>query len=229
MKKFGIVMSLFMAVLPALAGISSGWSSGLVVAVALPEPRTVPIFLEVPADFVSVPIRVISGQKNTALAYEESRQTIDLISKKAKDSGQFRTSMGVASLSQHRSAFGISSGSWDQPAASADIYLLVPLSKDHDNIFAAGVEAARFVESLNLPGKVKCELGKLQLAVENPEQYRSKLLGLIGQEIKKTREAMASQGSVKVEGLGGSVLLRQADERNVELSLDYTLSITVDK
>jgi hypothetical protein len=32
-----------------------------------------------------------------------------------------------------------------------------------------------------------------------------------------------------VEGLEGSVLVRQADERNVELFLRYTLSITMEK
>jgi len=229
MKKFAIVMSMVVAILPAMAGISSGWSSGLVVVMAVPEVRTVPVSLAVPADFVSVPIRVISDQKNTALAYEETRQTIELISKKAKDGGQFRTSMGVVSLSRHQGGFGISSGSWNQPAASAEIYLLVPFSKDRDNIFSAGAEAAKFIEALTLPGKARYELGALQLAVENPEQYRAKLLGLIAEEIKKTREGVASQGNVKVEGLEGSVLLRQADERNVELFLSYKLSLSIDK
>jgi hypothetical protein len=55
------------------------------------------------------------------------------------------------------------------------------------------------------------------------------LLGLLADEIKKTREALAPHGSVKVEGLEGSVLVRQADERNVELFLRYTLSITMEK
>ena len=222
-------MSLFVAVLSAAAGISSGWSSGLVVVLAAPEPRTVPLFLNVPADFVSVPVRVISDQKNTALAYEESRQTIEMIAKKVKDGGQFRMSMGVVSLSKHEGGFGISSGSWNQPATSADIFLLVPFSKARDNIFGAGAEAARFVEALVLPGKARCELGRLQLAVENPEQYRAKLLGLLAEEIKKARAAVAPNGSVKVEGLEGSVKVRQADERNVELFLSYTLSVTADK
>jgi len=220
---------MFVAVVPAIAGISSAWSSGLVAVLAVPEPRTVPLFLGVPADFVSVPIHVISEQKNAALAYEESRQAIELIAKEVKENGQFRMSMGVVSLSKQESEFGISSGSWSQPAASAEIFLLVPFSKDRDNIFGAGAEAARFVEALSLHGKVRCELGKLQLAVENPEQYRVKLLGLVAEEVKKTREAIAPQGSVKVEGLGGSVMVRQADERNVELFLSYTLSITTDK
>ena len=222
-------MSLLLAMLSAGAGISSGWSSGTVVVVAASQPRSVPVFWMVPADFVSVPIRVISEQKNSALAYEETRQTIELIVKKAKDGGVFRTSMGTVSLSQHQGGFGISSGSWSQPAATAEISLVVPLSKDRDNIFGAGAEAARFVEALVLPGKARCQLGGLQLAVENPEQYRAKLLGQLAEEIRKTREGMGTQGGFKVEGLEGPVQVRQADERNVELFLGYRLSITADR
>jgi len=182
-----------------------------------------------PADFVSVPVRVTSNQQDTALAYEESRKAIDLIRQKVKENGQFRISPGVVSLSQHRSSWGISSGSWSEPAASAEIYLLVPFTGERTNIFQAGAEAARLVEKLDLPGKTRCELGHLQLAVENPEQYRGKLLALISDEIKQTRDAMAIQGAVHVQGLESSVMVRQADDRQVELYLNYSLSLTSEK
>ncbi len=227
MKLFLSMILLAAATVSATAGVSSG--SGSFVVVALPQPRTVAVVLSMPADFVSVPLNVISDQKNAALAYEESRQAIDLISQKAKESGQFRISKGVVSLSQHKSSFGISSGSWSQPAAAAHLYLLVPFTKERDNIFGAGAEAARFVEALHLPGKARCELGNLQLAVDNPEQFRAKVLGQIAQEVQKTREAISANGSVKVEGLESSVMVRQADDRNVELFLNYSLSITTDK
>jgi hypothetical protein len=176
-----------------------------------------------------VPINVISDQKDTALAYEETRQALEMITQKAKEKGQFQTSTGVVSLSQRKGGYGIGSGSWSQPAAEAGIFLLAPFTKERDNIFSAGAEAARFVEVLHLPGKVRCELGRLQLAVDNPEQYRAKLLGLIAEEIKKTREALSADGSVKVEGLESSVMVRQADDRNVELFLNYSLSVSTSK
>ncbi len=75
------------------------------------EPRKMAVSLVMPADFVSVPVRVYSEQKNTALAYGETRDALDMISKKAKQTGDLRISIGVASLSQHRGGFGISGGS----------------------------------------------------------------------------------------------------------------------
>ena len=228
MKKFLLISALVLALFPVKASISSG-SSGPLIVVAIPEPRTVASCIVMPADFVSVPIRVTGNQQDTALAYEESRKAIDLIRQKVKENGQFRILPGVVSLSQRRSSWGISSGSWSEPAASAEIYLLVPFTGEGTNIFQAGAEAARLVEKLDLPGKARCELGHLQLAVENPEQYRGKLLGLISDEIRQTREAMAFQGTVNVQGLESSVMVRQADDRQVELYLNYSLSLTSDK
>ena len=214
---------------PATAGISSGWNSGPIIVLAEPEPRAVAVSFVMPADFVSVPVRITSEQKNTAAAYEETRQTIELITRKAKESGQFRTSMGVVSLSQHRGGFGISSGSWSQPAASVEIYLLVSFPTNTGSIFEAGAGAARFVESLSLPGKTKCELGRLQLAIANPEQYRTNVLDLIREEIKKTRETVAPQGGFKVDGLESPVMVRQLDDRNVALFLNYSFSLVTQK
>ncbi len=214
---------------PALAGISSGWSSGSVIVIAQPEPKAVAASLVMPADFVSVPLRIVSDQKNTAQAYDETRQAIELIGKKAKESVRFRMTMGAVSLSQHRGGYGISSGSWSQPAASSEIFLLVPLSTNSANIFAAGVEAAKFVDALTLPGKTRCEFGTLQLAVADPEQYRGKVLELIKQEMTKTLEALAPQAGIKIQGLEGQIRVGQLDDRNVELFLNYSLSIVVEK
>ena len=145
---------------PRGQGISSGWSSGPLVVIAEQAPKAVAVSLAMPADFVSVPVHILSDQKSTALAYEETRQAVELISKVAKENGRLRMSMGVVSLSQHQGGFGISSGSWSQPAASVEIFLLVRLSTNGDNIFDAGVEAAKFVEGLKMPGKTRCELGR---------------------------------------------------------------------
>ncbi|HSY19057.1 MAG TPA: hypothetical protein VK815_12010 [Candidatus Acidoferrales bacterium] len=229
MKALMIALSLMTATFQATAGISSGPSDDSLYVLAVFETKNVAVSLAMPADFVSVPIRITSDQKNTALAYEESHQAIELVVQKARETGQFRTSTRVVSLTQYKSSFGISSGPWNQPAASADIYLLVPLTKKQDNIFDAGAAAARFVEALHLPGKVRCELGSLQLAVENPEQYRTKLLGAIAEQVKATQAAVAPKSIVKLDGLESSVIVRQAGDRNVELLINYSLSITTDR
>lgn len=78
-----------------------------------------------------------------------------------------------------------------------------------------------------MPGKTRCEIGKVQLAIENPEKYRSKLLGLIADDMKKTRETLSPQGCINVQGLSGPVLVEQADDRNIQLYVNYSLAISL--
>jgi len=230
MKKFATTLAVTLAVLSLWAGISSGLSDGSWITLAATEPRSVAVYLGMPADFVSVPVRVYSDQKDTALAYEELRQAMALIRQKARQEGQVRISPGAVSLTQYRSSYGISSGSWNEPAASAEIFILVPFSMGNTNIYTCGAVAARLMAAVQFPGKARCELGHLQLAVENPEQYRSKLLNLITEDIAKTRGALAlTNGNIKLDGLASPVMVRQTDDRQVELYLNYALAITAEK
>lgn len=203
-------------------------SGGPVVTVALPQPKKISLSITVRADFVSVPIRLTSDQKNAAVAYEESKSAIESVFKQVKEHGHLRASMGVTTLGQAQSGFGVSSGGWKQPAAVSELYLLVRLTKEHNDLFSAAAEAARFVERLRLPAKMTCDLGKAQLAIENPEQHRAELLREIAEQIKSTRESLRGVGAVKVDGLESPVIVRQADERNVELYLNYSVSASIE-
>jgi len=65
MKELVSVVLLVAGTFPVTAGISSG--GGSLVVVAVHQPRTVAVAVAMPADFVSVPLQVISDQKNAAL------------------------------------------------------------------------------------------------------------------------------------------------------------------
>ncbi|MDB6066881.1 MAG: hypothetical protein JWR26_3089 [Pedosphaera sp.] len=231
MKKILMVMvmiALAGAALSAVAGLSSGSVGSLMVVAAVESPRRVAVVLTVPADYVTVPLAISSDQKNAAQAYEETHEAMEMIFKKVKENGQFRAMTGLVTLAERKDSYGISSGGWHQSAAVANIYLLVPLTKERDNLFVAGVEAAKFVEALHLPGKTKCEMGRMLLAVENPERHRAELQIKIKEEINQAWHAMGPvAGSAKVDGLESSVMVRQADDRNVELWLNYSLSLSL--
>jgi len=92
-----MIIAIIASAIPVLA-FSSGSISGPIIVVAATQPRKVPVCLVVPADYVAVPIRIVTDQKNSALAYEEIRQAIELISQKAQANGQFRISAAVVTL-----------------------------------------------------------------------------------------------------------------------------------
>lgn len=228
MKALALVLPMIALAIPAFADLSSSSSSGTTIVVAVPEPRAVAISLTVPADYVSVPVRVISQERDPATSYENRREAITIITRKADESGIFKVKTGVAELTQRSSGVGIGSGLSAQPAAGADLYVLVPLSEDRDDIFAAGADAVRFIDSIELPEKTGCQLGNLQLAVENPERYRPQLLKMIVQQLTDTREVLGSAfgRNITLEGLESPVYVRQVNEKEVEVFLNYSLTMS---
>ena len=67
------------------------------------------------------------------------------------------------------------------------------------------------------------------MAVADPEQQRPKLLKMIAEDVHRTREAMGGKGNVSIGGLQGPVLVRQADDRNVELFINYWMTVEMEK
>jgi hypothetical protein len=109
-------------------------------------------------------------------------------------------------------------------AGRVEATLLVPLRDDSD-VFAEASGLMRFVSEFSKSAEVKARVGVVQLAVREPQQYRAQILKLIAEDATHTRDAMIPGGQFKLEGLEGPVLVRQLDERDVELFIDYRLAI----
>ncbi len=128
MKQLASILAMAaLAAFAAAAGTSSSDGDGSDFVIALSHPKTVAVSLPMPADYVSVQLRVSSDQKNAVAAHEESRQAIDAVVQKAKEGGQFKTTTGLVSLGQHASKFSMSSGSASSSPTGAEVFLLVPL------------------------------------------------------------------------------------------------------
>ena len=51
----------------------------------------------------------------------------------------------------------------------------------------------------------------------------------MAQEMKKTRATLAAEGGIRAAGLESPVLVRQVDDRQVELFLNYSLAMEMDR
>ncbi len=177
----------------------------------------------VPAEFVAVTVRISSTRRDDAEAFEETRQGLQLLRAKAKGKYEVSTGTGVVSSDE-----GYSSGSWKSSSSqsSTDIHLIVQVSTNAWNAFDVGAGAARFLETLAQTGKARFELLRVSLGVSDPEQHRARILKSISEEIKKTRQALAPKGGMRVAGLESPVQIMQVDDKNVALFLDYSLSVS---
>jgi len=111
---------------------------------------------------------------------------------------------------------------------TAHLHILNPVPENNPDIFSAGLKIKSFIDHIPLPEKTVCRLGHIELGVAEPEQYRETILNLISKHISQAKAILGPGGKVTVSGLANPVTIRQADDRNIELFIDYSLTIASD-
>ena len=188
----------------------------------IPESDRVSVSLRKEADFVSMPVLIKSDHRNSSDRFKAISQAKAAIQQAADKNKDVHIYNGPVVLRNRKVDFW-GYGNFSQMR----LHVLVPLAGTKKDIFQCATEIKQFVDSVSLPKKVKIESDEILLAVDNPAQYREQLLKLIGEEVSQSRAALGADGKAVVKGLESPVRILQADERHVELFLDYSVSITL--
>ena len=109
----------------------------------------------------------------------------------------------------------------------AKVQLLLPVVSDSDNIFTGGIELGDLLDKLDPPDKVRFHASPVRLAVENPEKLRGKLLEMISADVRNAKKKMKGSGKITISGLEGPVKVNQVDNINVELFIEYKVSLEI--
>ena len=198
-----------------------------IYVLAIPDVKPVSVALVRQADYVAVPVTIVSEQKEPAQRFDDIRAAKRLIQEKAKANKRIVIKDGTLSLSARptsKMSF-ISSYSSYEPPSTAHLNIMLPLEPQSPDVFAAASDITRFVNAIKFGEKTQCTLGQIQLAVADPEQHRPALLQLIAQDVRKTKEQMGVKGNLTVDGLQSPVIVRQLDETKVELLMNYSVSL----
>lgn len=216
---FALVLALLGTVVASAAEVTNVPS----VTLALPAPKVVATGLAVDADWVVVSVRLPGDLKQSSVASpEDARQALDLIARRAAESGRFHVLRGAPGIDLPEGDQRSYVPGWRE--ASADLRLAAPLGKDGTRT-SVGEEIARFVEGIRLPGRVKVDFGEPQLAVVDAERHRVAVLRQVEVSIQYSRSALTLM-SAEVTGLELPVQARRLDERRVELYLRYKLTMS---
>jgi len=109
------------------------------------------------------------------------------------------------------------------------LYLLVALENDQKDMAYYSEEVAKLFKRVFFTGSSRCQLGAPVLAVRNVEKYRPQLIGMILEEVKEIEKVASSKSKITIGGLESPIVVRQLDDKNVELYLNYRLSIELEK
>lgn len=221
-------MKTMIVVFAVLAAASAQAGSESLIVIAEPGGRPVAATITRRADFVACPVSLSSEKKDPEERFADIQAATRMIASAAEQSPSIRIHAGPVSLSGDRqSSFSFSQLSSGYDAqSSASLHILVPIQDGKPDVFAGGLAIKRFLSSVKLPEKVRCDPGQIQLAVDNPEQYRADVLKAIAESIKQARELLDPNAAIDVTGLASPVLARQVDDKSVQLFINYSLAVS---
>lgn len=201
------------------------------VVFAYKDGPSVSTFLQKEADYVSMPLSVKCDHKDPAKRFEIIAQTETSIINAAGTTNNIRVHSGPVVLSGRPTGKSIGFSSLEGYAGStqAQLHVLIPFVGTGKDVFPCAAEITKFVQGVKLPDGAVLDYGQIHLGVENPEQYREALLKAIADETSRSMTLLGSNGQVIVSGLESPVFVRQADESHVDLFLNYSLSLRVNK
>lgn len=120
----------------------------------------------------------------------------------------------------------IDSRSSDPPALASTLHvaLYTPLSPS-ENYFDGADRLLDFLGDLNFPNTTQIEFGSLHLAVKDPERYRASLLEKGKRALSTLRSNNPLPTIITVTGMDTPLKARTVNAAQVELSLDYNISV----
>ncbi|WP_370979077.1 hypothetical protein [Agaribacterium sp. ZY112] len=180
--------------------------------------------IDMNTDYVAIPVYLSSDAKYPSQLAKQIAQLEASINKLASFEKGIDFQQGLISLSpRQKSSFSISK-SYGRHSGS-NFYIFSKLDETRD-VYAATQAVYSFISKIQVPDDAEYSLGNTSLAISNPSQYREKLLAGINAEIESTRKIFGSNYEVSISGLENPVIVRQKNDRQVTVYIDYRLEFT---
>ena len=197
----------------------AGGGPSVIIAIGY-SPQQPAARMKVPADYVAVSINIQNDSKDPVKRADEIEKTLRTLAERLAPDPAFKIMPGVVSLSP-REQGKLSSDSY---AGSAQLYILGSLKRD-TSVFAVTKRIYQLVSAMPLADGTRITLGNTALGLDEPENYRGQVLGLIARSVAEARKSLGAAGMVDVEGLENPVSVMQLNDREVLLFINYRLRV----
>ncbi len=180
--------------------------------------------IDIDAEYVAMSVSLSSDAKYPSKRAELISQLQSSIKASASKNLNIDFQQGVVSLSpREKSSFSISKSY--RANSGSSFYLLSKLDSKND-VYTATQLIYRFINKIQKPKDTNLSLGNTSLAINSPNNYRKQLLQLVKEEISSAKEILGSSYNVSISGLENPVLVRQKDDQQVTLFLDYRIKLS---
>jgi hypothetical protein len=180
--------------------------------------------IDIDAEYVAMSVSLSSDAKYPSERAKLISKFQSEISNSASSDPDIDFQQGVISLSpREKSSFSFSK-SYGRSAGST-FYILAKLDNSKD-VYTATQDIYSFIASIKEPEDTSLSLGNTTLAISSPNQYRKQLLEKVKEEIDITKNILGSGHKVSISGLENPVIVRQKDDKQVTLFIDYRIEFT---
>ena len=217
------------AVLLVVAARAMGGTSSATITLPTDNPRPAPaVSLVQTADYLCATVTIRSAAKDIERQTLAVQQTLATLRAAVERSSRFQLHDGPLHLTGSYGAFSGKS-SFSNAVLQTTVRILCPLVNGTSaDVFNDTRALRQFIASLDVAGGAELQVLSVSLAVDSAEQYRDRLLDLIGEQARATQRTFGAR-NVVIEGLNNAVTVRQLDDINVELYIDYQLNATVER
>ena len=189
------------------------------------------------ADYVCAIVEITSRKKDLAAQIDDIRQTTTLIAQAVEknpglsmhngparfSSGQYLSKFASYSISSvAKSVTSLVSG---VTPATRMLRVLCKLTPDQDDALPPSLTLHNLIAAIRPPEQTDVRIQAITLAVDSPERQREQLLRLIRDGADAMRKTFSAT-RLTIDGLENPVLVRQVSDTQVELYIDYKLSVT---
>jgi hypothetical protein len=205
-------------------------SNSAVISLPVEMPRGTPaVSLIQTADYLCAVVLVRGTAKDPDRQMIAVQDALQRLNAAVQRSNAFQLHQGPVRFSGGAggSSALFSKSSYGPGALQTSLRVLCPLSANAD-IFDAIRQMNLFITHIEVPSDSEVKILSTTLAVTAAEQQRDRLMQLIREQITATRQQLGAN-VITVSGLDSPVLVRQLDNVNVELFIDYQLSATLEK
>jgi hypothetical protein len=217
-RVFGMALLLMLNPFSAHAGPS-------VVILSDHYDKPVAVRYKMRADYIAQTVTITSSERDFTAKLKDIKDGKKYLVEQIEGKGQVVVHEEPAYL--YPGSEGLFKISYGGREPQAQVQLLLPIVSESDNIFSGGIELGELLGALDPLGKTKFQASAVRLAVEDPEKLRGKVLEMIKAGVKTAKERMKGTGKITISGLEGPVKVSQVDDINVELFIEYRVSLEI--
>ncbi len=179
-----------------------------------------------PADYLCAIVALRSTAKDADRQSAAMREALQRLTDAISKSARFQLHQGPVRLAGTGSGLYSSATGASATTLQTTLRVLNPLQGVTD-IFEATRQLRRFIAGLPTTPDTELTITGISLAVAAPDQYRDRLLALIADQARTTHQNFGAR-LVIIDGLQNNVSVRQVDDLNIEIYIDYQLSANLE-